>query len=174
MVLGVWNHGGRIFKCSFCNGFLCEDDQFEHQASCQVLESENYKCQSCNKLGQYCCLKCKINWCDDHIRRKGFKYEKNKAIPCPKCGFETSQTKDLSMSTRSHKYGRKSQATYDDDDYDDDYGASGGGYGDYGASGSYSYQDDQDNESSDDSESEEESSEEPSEEEPETEQEKPK
>lgn len=33
---GVWEHGGRIFKCSFCNGFLCEDDQFEHQASCQV------------------------------------------------------------------------------------------------------------------------------------------
>lgn len=49
---GVWSHGGRMFKCSFCNSFLCEDDQFEHQASCQVLESENYKCQSCNKLGK--------------------------------------------------------------------------------------------------------------------------
>lgn len=33
------------------------------------------------------------------MRRKGFKYEKNKAIPCPKCSYETSQTKDLSMSS---------------------------------------------------------------------------
>lgn len=119
---GVWDHGGRIFKCSFCDHFLCEDDQFEHQASCQVLESENYKCkvfsqcwtcnlyykkfkfvwagQSCNKLGQYSCLKCKICFCEDHVRRKGFKYEKNKGIPCPKCGYETSQTKDLSMSSK--------------------------------------------------------------------------
>ena len=45
-----------MFKCSFCAGFLCEDDQFEHQAKCQVLESENYKCGSCNKLGQWSCL----------------------------------------------------------------------------------------------------------------------
>jgi len=41
----VWDHGGRIFRCSFCTSFLCEDDQFEHQASCQVLESENFKCK---------------------------------------------------------------------------------------------------------------------------------
>ena len=34
---GVWDHGGRIFMCSFCNNYLCEDDQFEHQASCQVI-----------------------------------------------------------------------------------------------------------------------------------------
>ena len=54
---GVWDHGGRMFKCSFCTGFLCEDDQFEHQAKCQVLDSENYKCGSCNKLGQWSCLK---------------------------------------------------------------------------------------------------------------------
>lgn len=46
---GVWDHGGRIFKCSFCDCFLCEDDQFEHQASCQVLEAENFKCNNCNK-----------------------------------------------------------------------------------------------------------------------------
>lgn len=57
----VYSHGGRIFKCSFCDGFLCEDDQFEHQASCQVLESENYKCQSCNRMGQYSCLKVRRN-----------------------------------------------------------------------------------------------------------------
>lgn len=45
-----------MFKCSFCKGFLCEDDQFEHQAKCQVLDSENYKCGSCNRLGQWSCL----------------------------------------------------------------------------------------------------------------------
>ena len=55
--------------------------------------------QSCNKLGQYSCLRCKTCYCEDHVRRKGFKYEKNKPIPCPKCGYETSQTKDLSMSS---------------------------------------------------------------------------
>lgn len=37
--------GGRIFCCSFCHNFLCEDDQFEHQASCQVLEAETFKCE---------------------------------------------------------------------------------------------------------------------------------
>ena len=42
---GVWDHGGRIFSCSFCHNFLCEDDQFEHQASCQVLEAETFKCK---------------------------------------------------------------------------------------------------------------------------------
>jgi len=116
---GVYEHGGRIFNCSFCTGFLCEDDQFEHQASCQVLESENYKCQSCNRIGQYSCLRCKVCYCDDHVKRKGFKYEKNAPIPCPKCNYETSQTKDLSMSTRSHKFGRQGQGAADDyEDYD--------------------------------------------------------
>lgn len=38
--------GGRIFRCSFCQNFLCEDDQFEHQASCQVLQAETFKCKS--------------------------------------------------------------------------------------------------------------------------------
>ena len=37
--------GGRVFKCSFCANHLCEDDQFEHQASCQRLEAESYKCK---------------------------------------------------------------------------------------------------------------------------------
>lgn len=56
--------------------------------------------QSCNKLGQYSCLRCKTCYCEDHVRRKGFKYDKNKAIPCPKCSYDTSQTKDLSMSSK--------------------------------------------------------------------------
>ncbi|XP_014086410.1 zinc finger protein 330 homolog [Bactrocera oleae] len=144
---GVWEHGGRIFKCSFCDGFLCEDDQFEHQASCQVLESENFKCQSCNRLGQYSCLRCKTCYCEDHVRRKGFKYEKNKAIPCPKCNYETSVTKDLSMSTRSHKFGRQQQGAPVDSD--DEYGGfSYYGAGAYGASASSSYA--QENESDED------------------------
>ena len=41
----VWSHGGRIFRCHYCQNFLCEDDQFEHQASCQVLEQESFKCE---------------------------------------------------------------------------------------------------------------------------------
>ncbi|KAK3573270.1 hypothetical protein QTP86_019236 [Hemibagrus guttatus] len=140
----VWEHGGRIFRCSFCHNFLCEDDQFEHQASCQVLESETYKCVSCNRLGQHSCLRCKVSvqhspprgpaagsrthvamaracFCDEHARSKVFKQEKGKAPPCPKCGHQTQETKDLSMSTRTHKFGRQSGA--DDDSYY--YGASG-------------------------------------------------
>lgn len=155
---GVWDHGGRIFRCSFCDCFLCEDDQFEHQASCQVLEAENFKCQSCNRLGQYSCLRCKTCYCEDHVRRKGFKYEKNKPIPCPKCSYETSQTKDLSMSTRSHKFGRQSQggayeSDDDDDDDDDDYDdeEDGSGYNCYGnRSHDYSTYDPDDDEDDDD------------------------
>uniref|UniRef100_A0A8C0N9X9 Zinc finger protein 330 n=1 Tax=Canis lupus familiaris TaxID=9615 RepID=A0A8C0N9X9_CANLF len=104
---GVWDHGGRIFSCSFCHNFLCEDDQFEHQASCQVLEAETFKCVSCNRLGQHSCLRCKACFCDDHTRSKVFKQEKGKQPPCPKCGHETQETKDLSMSTRSLKFGRQ-------------------------------------------------------------------
>uniref|UniRef100_A0AAQ6AN89 Zinc finger protein 330 n=1 Tax=Amphiprion ocellaris TaxID=80972 RepID=A0AAQ6AN89_AMPOC len=98
----VWDHGGRIFRCSFCQNFLCEDDQFEHQASCQVLQAETFKCVSCNRLGQHSCLRCKACYCDDHAKSKVFKQEKGKAPPCPKCGHETQETKDLSMSSESH------------------------------------------------------------------------
>uniref|UniRef100_A0A1A8BNG5 Zinc finger protein 330 n=1 Tax=Nothobranchius kadleci TaxID=1051664 RepID=A0A1A8BNG5_NOTKA len=115
---GVWDHGGRIFRCSFCQNFLCEDDQFEHQASCQVLQAETFKCVSCNRLGQHSCLRCKACYCDDHAKSKVFKQEKGKAPPCPKCGHETQETKDLSMSTRTLKFGRQAGG---DDDYDDDY-----------------------------------------------------
>lgn len=135
----VYSHGGRIFRCCFCSSLICEDDQFEHQASCQVLESENYKCQSCNKMGQYSCLKCKICFCEDHVKRKGMKYDKKDvSYPCPKCNYMTSETKDLAMSTRTLKYGRQGQAQDDDyDDYDDDDEGGGAGY-------SYSYNDDGD------------------------------
>ncbi len=39
-------------------------------------------------------------FCEDHVRRKGVKYRRGEEIPCPKCGFETSATKDLSMSSK--------------------------------------------------------------------------
>ena len=147
---GVWDYGGqdtqntagneyylmlsgRAFTCSFCFKFLCEDDQFEHQASCQVVEAENLKCLSCNRHGQYTCLRCKICFCEDHVRRKGVKYEKNAPIPCPKCSYETVETKAMAMSTKAHKFGRQQQAYGGDDDGDDD--DYDGGYGGYGASG---------------------------------------
>ena len=53
--------GGRVYQCSFCNTFLCEDDQFEHQASCQRLEAESFKCNLHspaylrNQTSSHCC-----------------------------------------------------------------------------------------------------------------------
>jgi len=131
-----WDHGGRIFLCCFCNNYTCEDDQFEHQSMCQVIESESLKCKSCNKHGQFSCLRCKDCYCDDHVKRKGVKYEKNQPVPCPKCGFEVSETKALAMSTRSHKFGRQQESGYAQSDDDDD-DASGGaaGYANWAAGG---------------------------------------
>lgn len=40
-------------------------------------------------------------FCDDHTRSKVFKQEKGKQPPCPKCGHETQETKDLSMSSKA-------------------------------------------------------------------------
>ena len=39
--------------CSYCASYLCEDDQFEHQAKCQVLESETLKCKFLDELEKY-------------------------------------------------------------------------------------------------------------------------
>lgn len=163
----VWNHGGRVFKCSYCLKYLCEDDQFEHQASCQQLDTESFKCASCNKLGQFSCMRCKVCFCDDHVRRKGFKYARGQPIPCPKCSFDTQETKDMSINTRRHQFGRQQLGDYDDDD---DYdgggrgftfgGASGFSYGGGGGAG-YSYgNDDYDDDNGDDDSDDEEESEE--------------
>ncbi|XP_064103994.1 zinc finger protein 330 homolog [Macrobrachium nipponense] len=160
----VWSHGGRIFRCHYCQNFLCEDDQFEHQASCQVLEQESYKCMSCNRQGQYSCLRCKICYCEDHVRRKGFKYDNKQKIPCPKCGFDTEETKELSMSTRTHKYGRQQLSYTNDDDDDADEGAvgyDGYSYDDY----DYDDEDDDDDDDDEDDDDEDESEEEEGEEE---------
>uniref|UniRef100_A0A914VDZ7 Zinc finger protein 330 n=1 Tax=Plectus sambesii TaxID=2011161 RepID=A0A914VDZ7_9BILA len=163
---GVWGHGGRIFKCSFCRNFLCEDDQFEHQASCQQLDSENYKCLSCNKLGQYTCMRCKICFCDDHVKRKGVKFEKGQTeYPCPKCGYATHETKDFSVSARKHAYGRQGVGQDDDDDDDasayDKFMAGGGSsgagfYGGYGDDYDGAEDDDDDDDDDDDSDDEDE------------------
>jgi len=140
---GVWEHGGRIFQCSFCYNFLCEDDQFEHQASCQVVEAESLKCKSCNRHGQYSCLRCKICFCDEHVKKKGHKYEKNQPLPCPKCGYETAETKAMSMSTRNHKFGRQQTNYNADEDESDEDGAAGyaafmaGGGGNAGFTGAF-------------------------------------
>jgi len=167
---GVWDFGGRVFKCCFCENFLCEDDQFEHQASCQVLDSDSYKCASCNRQGQFSCLRCKVCFCDEHVRRKGFKYNKGESMPCPKCSYELKETKDLSMSTRGYKYGRQGVRDEDDDedgnawgfygygsraggdDDDDDAGGGGGwsGYGGYSFGGAKAGDDDDDDDDDED------------------------
>jgi len=99
-------------------------------------------------------------------------------MPCPKCGYDTSETKALSMSTRTHKFGRQQQTGFGqtDDDYDDasyggyaDYGGDSGtfgGYGGaYGCSGGYGGNDDDDAEDDDEDDDDESSEEEESEDE---------
>ena len=130
-----------------------------------MVEAENLKCQSCNRHGQYTCLRCKICFCEDHVRRKGVKYEKNQPLPCPKCGYETVETKAMSMSTKSHKFGRQQQAggygDDDDDDYSADYSAGAGYYGgggyeaDDGGFGGYYNDDSEDYDDEDEEDSEE-------------------
>jgi len=182
----VWGHGGRVFICGYCSGYLCEDDQFEHQAMCQKLEAETNKCSSCNKLGQNMCLKCKVAFCDEHSKRKGFKYPKGAAYPCPKCGYELKPAISLSMSTTRYKYGRQGHNAVEDEDGgftfggitvggaeryvcsdeegDDDYMMSRGAYsgysGEYGegyyGEGGNNYSDDDSEEDSEDEDSDEE------------------
>ena len=59
-----------LLQCTTCENWICEDDQFEHQASCQVLESETGHCISCNRLGIWSCLRCKLCYCDTHVKSK--------------------------------------------------------------------------------------------------------
>jgi hypothetical protein len=144
----VWQHGGRVFLCAYCGQPLCEDDQFEHQANCQRLDAESEKCAACNRRGQFSCLRCKVAFCDTHVRRKGVKYERGAAIPCPKCGYATAETNELSISTRRYNYGRQ---THGDEDDDDNYAGESGAFQYYGASGSR-YSDDEDDDDEDDDE----------------------
>lgn len=36
--------GGQVFRCATCRLWLCQDDQFQHQAMCQTLDQETFKC----------------------------------------------------------------------------------------------------------------------------------
>ncbi|CAH8520348.1 unnamed protein product [Heterobilharzia americana] len=119
---GLDSHGGRVFSCAYCNHKLCEDDQFEHQASCQCLEGESFKCPSCNKTGTQTCLRCKVTYCDDHCKRKGVKYERGKPIPCPKCSHDLTASYNLSMSVRTYEYGRQAYTDNYSSDEDDTSG----------------------------------------------------
>ncbi|VEL21009.1 unnamed protein product [Protopolystoma xenopodis] len=103
----VWDHGGRMFSCAYCERMLCEDDQFEHQANCQRLDAEDFKCPSCNRLGGHTCLRCKVAFCDEHCRRKGVKYERGKPAACPRCGHDMTESYHLSVSARKYEYGRQ-------------------------------------------------------------------
>jgi len=97
-----------MFRCGTCECWLCEDDQFEHQASCQVLSAETFKCSSCSKLGVYACLRCKICYCDTHVLSAATKFDKKRSeYPCKKCHYILKEVKDLSMSVHKIKYGRK-------------------------------------------------------------------
>ena len=51
------------------------------------------ECFQISKFVQAC-------YCDDHVKRKGVKYVRGQPIPCPKCGYQTKETKDLSMSSK--------------------------------------------------------------------------
>lgn len=122
----VWEHGGRIFRCFSCDQWLCEDDQFEHQASCQQLESETFHCLSCNRLGLYTCLRCKICFCDEHVKGVTNTSKKGEALTCKKCSYPLRETKDISVSVRQHKFGRQGGA--EGESYYASY-SQGGGYG---------------------------------------------
>lgn len=89
------------------------------------------------------------------MRRKGFKYDNKQKIPCPKCGYDTEETKELSMSTRTHKFGRQQLGADDDDEYEEGAVGYGNSYDDY-YDDSDSDEDDDDDEDGDEDESEEE------------------
>eukprot|EP01023_Acetabularia_acetabulum_P027827 TRINITY_DN2634_c0_g1_i1.p1 TRINITY_DN2634_c0_g1~~TRINITY_DN2634_c0_g1_i1.p1 ORF type:complete len:330 (+),score=66.72 TRINITY_DN2634_c0_g1_i1:714-1703(+) len=140
----VWEHGGRLFKCSSCDSWICEDDQFEHQASCQVLEGEDNHCASCNRLGTWTCLRCKIAFCDNHVKSKlTGTLKKGENYKCKKCGFELQEAKMLSMSVRKHEFGRQGgkmgESSLINQGEDEDYydGGLSGQFGQFGFGGQY-------------------------------------
>lgn len=100
--------GGRWFRCATCDATLCEDDQMEHQASCQTLDAESFHCVSCSRFGRWACLRCKVAYCDEHVKSAvgAARAASTGVWPCKKCGYEVKETKDLPMSTRNYDYGR--------------------------------------------------------------------
>ncbi|PFX25029.1 Zinc finger protein 330 [Stylophora pistillata] len=96
---GVWDHGGRVFVCSYCASYLCEDDQFEHQAKCQVLESETLK----SRNYAYSRQRNDVDDDDDDYGSSGFSYGSS--------GF--------SYGSGGYAYGTSRHADDEDDDEDD-------------------------------------------------------
>ncbi|KAG0582506.1 hypothetical protein KC19_3G065500 [Ceratodon purpureus] len=135
----VWDHGGRLFRCFSCDMWLCEDDQFEHQASCQQLDTETFHCLSCNRTGLYTCLRCKICFCDEHVKGVTNVAKRGEALMCKKCAYPLKETKDISVSVRIHKFGRQAAGGGDGgyDDYQEGTSGGDGGYGGYGGFSGY-------------------------------------
>lgn len=115
---GVWAHGGLIYKCGTCRNWLCGDDQMEHQASCEQLQSEDFKCYACNKVGSYSCMACKVNYCTNHVAGKVIGISKESNYNCRKCRQPLHNCEDLSLSVRKHEFGRKTFDTLPDDAFD--------------------------------------------------------
>lgn len=84
-------------------------------------------------MGLYTCLRCKICFCDEHVKGVTNSTKKGEGLTCKKCGYPLRETKDLSVSVRQHKFGR--QGGGDGESY---YGSSSQGaddgdhYNDYG------------------------------------------
>eukprot|EP01066_Platyproteum_vivax_P020117 Platyproteum_vivax@DN7925_c0_g1_i1.p1 len=102
----VWQHGGRTFKCGTCLRLLCEDCEFEHQAMCEVLQRDTYKCMSCRKLGVYTCTRCKVAYCPTHVKSALHKLEKGGVFKCKRCASVLMETKSGSVSVKTHAFGR--------------------------------------------------------------------
>ncbi|KHJ96041.1 hypothetical protein OESDEN_04004 [Oesophagostomum dentatum] len=116
---------------------------------------------SCNRLGTYTCMRCKICFCDEHVRRKGVVVARQKEMPCPKCSYPTKETKDFSVSVRRHEYGRQHRPDYEEDEGDEGgyegggtwSGNYGGGYGGDEESEEYEGEDSEGSEAESDEES---------------------
>ncbi|KAK8798817.1 hypothetical protein WA158_007901 [Blastocystis sp. Blastoise] len=118
----VWECGGSMFQCPSCKKVYCEEDHFEHEAMCQTLEMDDDKCISCGKRGQWTCLRCKINYCDIHVKQI-FKLAPGEPFKCKRCRYELRDTSTLSLSVRKHEFGRQQRTVKDNNnsDSDDDY-----------------------------------------------------
>ena len=82
----------------------------------KVLEAETYHCVSCNRLGTWSCLRCKVCFCDTHVKSKvgGTRMAAKDGHPCKTCGFLLQESKLLSLSVRRHEYGRQTKEDWED------------------------------------------------------------
>jgi hypothetical protein len=61
-------------------------------------------------------MRCKVGFCDDHQGSYMNKVMKQE-LCCKKCGFVLRETKELSVSTKNHDFGRGEEKWEDSDDY---------------------------------------------------------